>query len=53
MDAFTRAVEIVFKESEGRDGPSYCPESALWDHAVQHCGYVQLSQAVGRVLATV
>ncbi|NUX57903.1 ATP-binding protein [Paraburkholderia youngii] len=52
MESFSRAVEIVLKESEIRDGPGYCPEPALWTHAVQHCGYIQSRHATGRVLAT-
>ncbi|MFM0758145.1 AAA family ATPase [Paraburkholderia strydomiana] len=50
MESFARAVEIVLKESELRDGAGYCPESALWTYAVQHCGYVQSRHATGRVL---
>jgi hypothetical protein len=53
MDSFVRAVEIVLKESELKDAPGYCPDAALWTHAVQHCGYVQSRHATGRVLAAV
>ena len=52
MESFVRAVEIVLKESEIKDAPGYCPEPALWTHAVQHCGYIQSRHATGRVLAT-
>ena len=52
MESFARAVEIVLKESEIKDGPGYCPETALWTHAVHHCGYIQTRHATGRVLAT-
>lgn len=52
MELFVRAVEIVLKESEIKDAPGYCPEPALWSHAVQHCGYIQSRHATGRVLAT-
>ncbi|MFM0365524.1 AAA family ATPase [Paraburkholderia sediminicola] len=52
MDSFVRAVEIVLKESEIKDAPGYCPEPALWTHAVHHCGYIQSRHATGRVLAT-
>ncbi|WP_053572708.1 ATP-binding protein [Caballeronia cordobensis] len=53
MESFARAVEIVLKESELNDVPGYCPDSALWSHAVKHCGYVQSRHATGRVLAAV
>jgi hypothetical protein len=53
MESITRAVEIVLKESELKDAPGYCPDAALWTHAVQHCGYVQTRHATGRVLAAV
>lgn len=51
MESFARAVEVVLKESELKDAPGYCPESALWTYAVQHCGYIQSRHATGRVLA--
>lgn len=51
MESFVRAVEIVLKDSELKDGPGYCPGAALWAYAVQHCGYVQSRHATGRVLA--
>ncbi|MGF6507922.1 hypothetical protein OKW26_003748 [Paraburkholderia sp. 32] len=50
MESFARVVEIVLKESEVKDSLQYCPEPALWTHAVQHCGYVQSRHATGRVL---
>jgi hypothetical protein len=50
MESFARVVEIVLKDSEIKDAPGYCPETALWTYAVQHCGYVQSRLATGRVL---
>jgi len=50
MESFSRAVEILLKESEIRDAPGYCPEPTLWAYAVQHCGYVQSRHATGHVL---
>jgi len=50
MESFTRAVEIVLKESLPRDAPDYRPPLALWESAVRHCGYVQSRQAVSDVL---
>jgi hypothetical protein len=50
MESFARAVEIVLKESELKDGLQYTPDAALWTHAVHHCGYVQSRHATGRVL---
>ena len=50
MEPFARAVEIVLKASELRDG-GYTPEVVLWDHAVRHSAYVQSRHAMGRVLA--
>lgn len=50
MESFARAVEIVLKESELKDGLNYSPDAALWAHAVHHCGYVQSRHATGRVL---
>ena len=52
MESFARALEILLKESELKDAPGYCPESALWTYAVHHCGYVQSRHATGRTLAT-
>ncbi|MCC8397481.1 ATP-binding protein [Paraburkholderia sp. MMS20-SJTR3] len=52
MESFVRAVETFLKESEITDAPGYCPEPALWTHAVHHCGYIQSRHATGRVLAT-
>lgn len=52
MESFARAVEIVLKDSEPKDGPGYCPDPALWTHAVRHSGYVQSRHATGRVLVT-
>jgi hypothetical protein len=50
MESFTRAVEIVLKDSEVRDGADYRPEAALWDVAVRSCGYIQSRQAVSAEL---
>ena len=52
MESFTRAVEIVLKDSEVRDGSDYRPEAALWDMAVRSCGYIQSRQAVSAELMT-
>jgi hypothetical protein len=52
MESFSRAVEIVLMESAIKDCSGYCPEPALWTHAVHHCGYIQSRHAIGRVLAT-
>ncbi|HZH06914.1 MAG TPA: ATP-binding protein [Lautropia sp.] len=52
MESFTRAVEIVLKDSEVRDGADYRPEAALWDMAVRSCGYIQSRQAVSAELMT-
>ena len=41
MESFTRAVEIVFKESESLDCPGYRPSKGLWELAVKNSGYVQ------------
>jgi hypothetical protein len=41
MESFTRAVEIVLKESELRDAPAYRPSADLWTQAVRSSGYVQ------------
>lgn len=46
MESFTRAVEIVLKESLVRDQSGYRPPLALWDSAVRQCGYVQSRLAV-------
>jgi hypothetical protein len=53
MESFARAVEILLKESELRDGPGYRPAPELWNVAVRSCGYIQSRQAVGSELATV
>ncbi|MFM0007979.1 ATP-binding protein [Paraburkholderia dipogonis] len=50
MESFVRAVEIVLKDSNLLDAPGYCPDEALWAHAVRRCGYVQSRHATGRVL---
>lgn len=52
MESFARAVEIVLKESELRDGAGYRPAPELWNVAVRSCGYIQARQAVGTELAT-
>ena len=52
MESFTRAVEIVLKDSELRDAPGYRPNAALWGAAVRSCGYIQSRQAVSQELMT-
>ena len=51
MESFARAVEIVLKESELRDEPSYRPNAAFWNVAVRSCGYIQSRQATSQELA--
>ena len=51
MESFARAVEMVLKDSELRDGPNYRPDPALWNVAVRSCGYIQARQAVCDELA--
>ena len=46
MESFTRAVEIVMKESLVRDADQYRPQEDLWQMAVRSSGYLQSSQAV-------
>src|SRR5471032_426638 len=41
MESFTRAVEIVLKESELQDAAHYRPSAQLWIQAVRSSGYVQ------------
>ena len=53
MESFTRAVEIVLKDSLLCDAPTFRPDEALWAFAVRQCGYVQARQATSRVLAAV
>lgn len=52
MESFTRAVEIVLKDSELRDSPKYRPDATLWSTAVRGCGYVQSRQAVSQEMMT-
>jgi hypothetical protein len=52
MESFTRAVEIVLKDSKVWDGADYRPEAALWEMAVRSCGYIQARQAVSAELMT-
>jgi hypothetical protein len=52
MESFTRAVEIVLKDSDLHDSPAYQPDPALWDVAVRSCGYIQSRQAVSNALTT-
>ena len=52
MESFTRAVEIVLKDSELRDGAGYRPDAALWEMAVRSCGYIQSRQAISAELMT-
>jgi hypothetical protein len=51
MESFTRAVEIVLKESELQDAPAYRPSSDLWTQAVRSSGYVQARVATARTLS--
>ena len=53
MESFTRAVEIVLKDSNLRDAPGYQPEAAMWDLAVRSSGYIQARQAVSSTLTTI
>lgn len=41
MESFTRAVEIMLKDSELQDSPTYRPSADLWASAVRNSGYVQ------------
>jgi hypothetical protein len=50
MESFTRAVEIVLKESLVRDAKGYRPPLPLWQSAVRQCGYVQSRLAVSEIL---
>ena len=50
MESFTRAVEIVLKDSALRDAPGYRPDAALWQVAVRSCGYIQSRQAMSQEL---
>jgi len=52
MESFVRAVEIVLKDSELKDGAQYRPDPALWAYAVRQCGYVQSRRETSHVLAT-
>lgn len=52
MESFTRAVEIVLKDSEMHDAAGYRPDAALWNVAVRGCGYIQSRQALGTELMT-
>lgn len=51
MESFTRAVEIVLKESELLDAPGYQPSDDLWTQAVRSSGYVQTRVAIGRFVS--
>ncbi|MBL4953540.1 hypothetical protein JK635_15215 [Neobacillus sp. YIM B02564] len=51
MESFTRAVEIVLKESEIHDAAGYRPSSEMWAQAVRSCGYVQARVATGRIMS--
>ena len=41
MESFTRAVEIVLRDSLLRDALTYRPDEALWAFALRQSGYVQ------------
>lgn len=51
MESFTRAVEIVLKESELQDAAQYRPSAQLWTQAVRRTGYVQARVATTRGLS--
>jgi hypothetical protein len=51
MESFTRAVEIVLKESEIHNAAGYRPSSEMWAQAVRSCGYVQARVATGRIMS--
>lgn len=51
MESFTRAVEIVLKESTSRDAPGYRPPAELWTRAVRDSGYVQARMATSRYVS--
>lgn len=51
MESFTRAVEIVLKESELQDAAQYRPSAQLWTQAVRSSGYVQARVATTRGLS--
>ena len=51
MESFTRAVEIVLKESMLRDSPTFRPPAELWTRAVRDSGYVQTRVATGRTVS--
>lgn len=51
MESFTRAVEIVLKESMLRDSPTSRPRAELWTRAVRDSGYVQTRVATGRIVS--
>jgi hypothetical protein len=53
MESFTRAVEIVLRDSLLRDALTYRPDEALWAFALRQSGYVQARQATSLVLAAV
>jgi len=51
-ESFTRAVEIVLKESTLQDAPAYRPSADLWTQAVRSSSYVQTrvaSAGIGRL----
>lgn len=51
MESFTRAVEIVLKESALQDAPAYRPSADLWTQAVRSSGYVQTRVATAGILS--
>jgi hypothetical protein len=51
LESFTRAVEIVLKESEIHDAASYRPSSEMWAQAVRSCGYVQARVATCHIMS--
>ena len=51
MESFTRAVEIVLKDSALLDSSTYRPSADLWKQAVRGSGYVQARVATSRLVS--
>lgn len=50
MESFTRAVEIMLKESEVQDRADFRPSVEMWRYAVRNSGYVQARVATARIM---
>jgi len=50
MESFTRAVEIMLKESELQDRADFRPSVEMWRYAVRNSGYVQARVATARIM---